>query len=362
MSSETTLARFREYMVGPTRFMNLLSCYELGVVDALRDAPGLTAAGLGAAVGAKPDAIEQLLFLLIKEGFVAYDEATGAYRLDALAELSDAQLSGVMALMHFIKTVTLRQLFYLTESIQTGSLVGLKEYYGFDGTLYEAAATHKDLGEAWALAMNTTTQRIDPWFFENIDVPAGAQVLDLAGNTGLGAIHTFQHKNSPGLRVTTFDLPEREEECLKNFREAGVAEHCSFIGGDVFDGVPKGFDVVLIKHFIDMWDKAEVLRIFEGVHASLPAGGQVHILVPIYPENIADTDNYTIDFFPSFFLGCSMGYGGPQKLSTYRGWLEEAGFTVTQTLAKDPADLPRYALPVQGILSATKASSAAETG
>ncbi|MFF0167769.1 methyltransferase [Streptomyces prasinus] len=356
MTAEATLARFREYMVGPARFMNLLSCFELGVVDALRENPGMTAAKLGDTVGAKPDAVEQLLYLLVKEGFVAYDEASGAYELDALADVSDSDLRGVAAFLEFIKVTTLRQLFHLTESVRTGTVVGLREFYGFDGTLYAAAAEHRDLGDPWAKVMNATTARIDPWFFGNIDVPSGAQVLDLAGNTGLGAIHTYKLKKSPGLRVTTFDLPEREEECLRNFRENGVAEHCSFIGGDVFEAVPKGFDVVLIKHFIDMFDKEDVLRIFDGVSRSLNPGGQVHILVPVYPESIKDTDNYTIDFFPSFFLGASMGQGGPQKLSTYRSWLEEAGFTVTKAISKDPAELPPYALPVQGILCATKSS------
>ncbi|MGH3876840.1 MAG: methyltransferase, partial [Actinophytocola sp.] len=156
------------------------------------------------------------------------------------------------------------------------------------------------------------------------------------------------------LRVTTFDLPEREAESRQNFRDHGLAEHCSFIGGNVFDTIPKGFDVVLIKHFIDMWDKDDVLTIFNGVNQALEAGGQVHILVPVYPENVKDSDNYTIDFFPSFFLGASMGQGGPQKLSVYKNWLEECGFSVTKAISREPAELPRYALPVQGILCATK--------
>jgi hypothetical protein len=354
MTAQATLARFREYMVGPARFMNLLSCFELGIIDALRKEPGLTAAQLGEAVAAKPDAVEQLLFLPVKEGFVAHDEATGQYRLDALADVADIDLQRVLDFMDKIKVVTLRQLFYLTDSVRTATLVGLKKFYGFDGILYEAVAEHPDLREAWATVMDATTERIDPWFFDNIDIPSGARVLDLAGNTGLGAIHTYKLKASPGLRVTTFDLPEREAECLKNFRDNGVDEHCSFIGGDVFTRVPRGFDVILIKHFIDMFDKDDVLKIFNGVSKSLDAGGQVNILVPVYPENVKDSDNYTIDFFPSFFLGCSMGQGGPQKLSTYRDWLEESGFTVTKAIAKNPAELPPYALPVQGILCATK--------
>ncbi len=352
MTAEGTLARFREYMVGPARFMNLLSCFELGIIDTLRENPGMTAAKLGDAVGAKPDAVEQLLHLLVKEGFVAYDEGSGTYSLDALADVTKADLQGALDFMDLIKVVTLRQLFYLTESVRTGTLVGLRELYGFDGDLYGAVGEHKDLRESWARLMDVVTERIDPWFFGNIDIPSGSRVLDLAGNTGLGAIHTYQLKASPGLRVTTFDLPEKEAECLENFRAHGVDEHCSFIGGDAFESVPKGFDIVLIKHFLNMFDKGEVFKILDNLNRSLDVGGQVNILVPVYSENIKDS--YTVDYYPTFFLGCATGQGGPQKLSTYRSWLEECGFRVTKAIAQDPADLPPDAIPIQGILCATK--------
>jgi hypothetical protein len=334
--------------------MNLLSCFELGIVDALRENPGMTAAKLGDAVGAKPDAVEQLLQLLVKERFVAYDGGSGAYSLDALAGVARADLQRALSYMNMIKVVALRQLFYLTDSVRTGTVVGLNKLYGFDGNLYGAVAEHKDLRESWATLMDNVTANIDPWFFEHIDIPSGSRVLDLAGNTGLGAIHAYQLKASPGLRVTTFDLPEKEDECLQNFKAHGLEEFCSFIGGDVFESVPEGFDVVLIKHFLDMFDKNEVFKILEGVNRSLNVGGQVNILVPVYPDEVADADNYNVDFFPSFFLGCTMGQGGPQQLPTYRSWLEECGFKVTKEITKDPADVPPDVIPVQAILCATK--------
>ncbi|MFD6888682.1 methyltransferase [Streptomyces sp. NPDC059957] len=352
MTAQATLARFREYMVGPARFMNLLSCFELGLIDALRDKPGMTAAELGAVAGAKPDAIEQLLNLPVKEGFVAHDEQAGTYSLDALADVEGPDLQRVLDFMGKIKATTLRQLYYLTESVRSGTIVGLKELYGFDGDLYGAMAVHADLREPWSKLMDSVTDRIDPWFFDNVDIPAGSQVLDLAGHTGLGAIHTHKFKSSPGLRVTTFDLPDKREDCLRNFRENGVDDRSSFIGGDVFEGVPKGFDVVLIKHFLNMFDKDDVLKILGNLHASLEPGAQVHILVPIYAENIKES--WSVDYYPSFFLGCATGQGGPQKMSTFVSWLEEAGFTVTREISQDPADLPPDALPLQGILSATK--------
>jgi len=297
-----------------------------------------------------------LLHLLVKEDFIAYDEDSGSYRLDALAGVTGPNLERPLAFMNLIKYAVLRQLFYLTESVRSGTVVGLKEIYGFEGDLYGAVGEHKELRDAWRRLMDNVTSNVDPWFFGNVDIPAGARVLDLAGNTGLGAILTYQLKNSPGLTVTNFDLPEKEQDTLDNFRAHGVAEHCSFIGGDVFDGVPAGFDVVLIKHFLDMFDKSDVIRILTGVNRSLEVGGRVHILVPVYPEDITDTANYNVDFFPAFFIGCTMAQGGPQKLSTYRRWLTECGFTVTDTVAKNPADIPRDVIPVPAVLSATKSA------
>jgi hypothetical protein len=334
--------------------MNVVSCFELGIIDQLRESPGMTAARLGAAVGAKPDAVEELLSLLVKEGFVGYDEDSG-YSLAALAGVATADLQTALAYMNLIKVVALRQLFYLTDSVRTGTVAGLKELYGFEGTLYGAVAEHHDLRESWSTLMDKVTVRIDPWFFGTVDIPAGAQVLDLAGNTGLGAIHTYRLKASPGLRVTTFDLPEKEAECLENFRAHGVAEHCSFIGGDVFKEIPKGYDAVLVKHFLNMWDRDAVFAIFGNVNKALDAGGQVHFLVPMYPENNDDSsDPRCVDFYPAFFLGCTMGQGGGQKLSTYRRWLEECGFEVTRIMVEDSAEIPPDALPVHAIVSAAK--------
>ncbi|SDJ66043.1 O-methyltransferase [Actinopolyspora mzabensis] len=354
MTPEATLARLREYMVGPTRLMTLLSCFELGIIDALRERPGMTSAELGEVAGTKPDAVEQLLHLMIKEGFVAYDGESGGYALDALAKVAERDLRRALSYMNMIKVVALRQLFHLPESARNGMPVGLEELYGHEGTLYDAVAEHGDLREAWAPLMDTVTANIDPWYFANVDIPSDSRVLDLAGNTGIGAIHTHRMKASPGVRVTTFDLPEKEKECLENFRKHDLEEHCSFIGGDVFDEVPEGFDVVLIKHFLDMFDKEDVFKILERVNSSLEPGGRVNILVPVYPEDMTESDNYNVDFFPAFFIGCTMGQGGPQQMSTYRKWLEECGFEVTKTITKDPADIPPDVIPRQGILCARK--------
>lgn len=355
MTPSSTLEQLREYMLGPTRFMDVLCCFELGIVDALRGGGAMTAQQLGDAVGASPDAVEQLLHLPVKDGLIGYDERTGGYTLTGLAAVAGEDLQRVLAIMNMTKTVVLRQGFYLTESVRAAAPVGLEKFYGHKGNLYEALADHPELREAWGTMMDTVTAHIDPWFFGNIEIPPGAKVLDLAGNTGLGAILTHRLAASPGLHVTTFDLPEKESDCLRNFAAAGLQERCSFIGGDVFEHVPEGYDVVLIKHFLDMFDKREVNRILANTYRSLNPGGRLHILGPVYPENLKGS--YAVDFFPAYFLGCTMGQGGPQKLSTYQQWLRECGFSVTNATAQDLTEMPADALVAHGIVSAAKTTA-----
>jgi SAM-dependent methyltransferase len=348
------LATFREYMLGPTRFMNLLSCFELGIVDVLKahTHSRLTAPQIGERVGAAPAAVEQLLHLLVKEDLLSYDEASSSYALDGLAHLSSDEFGRVLSVMNMIKVVCLRQLYYLSDSVRAGKVVGLKQLYGFDGTLYDACSRHDELRAAWGTMMDQVTSFIDPWFFDNVEIPGHTKVLDVAGNTGLGAILAYRFKRADGLHVTCFDLPEKQAAAVANFTAEGVQDHCEFVGGDVFHGLPAGFDIVMIKHFLDMFDRDNVLQILRRAHEALNPGGQVYILVPIYPENLKTA--HSVDIFPAYFLGCTMGQGGPQKLSTYQQWIEASGFKVTKAMSQDLAAMPPDVVAVHGILCATK--------
>ena len=351
---EQVMEQFRDLAIGPTRFMTVYACHELGVLDQLRknDGAGVSAAQLGAVAGVRPDAVEQLLHLLVKEDLVSYDESLGGYRASGLALLSDEELARAMRLMRLIKEVCLRQLYYLTDSVRTGTVVGLEKIFGFHGDLYQACAEHEELRDAWSSHMNQTTSLIDPWFFENVAIEHGSRVLDLAGHTGLGAVLTRKYNPEKDLKVACFDFPEKQDDALENFRAHGEEESCSFIGGDVYDGLPKGFDVVLVKHFLDQLGKENVFRVLRAVHACLEPGGRIYALVPTYPEDVKDSNQ--ADFFPAYFLGCSTAEGGPQKASTYKQWLEECGFTSVEVITHEADKRPPEMIHVHSILCAVK--------
>ena len=353
-ASAQVLEQFRDLAIGPTRFMTVYALHELGVLDQLRKSDGaaLSAARIAEAAGVRPSAVEQLMHLLVKEDLVSYDEGLGGYRASGLALLSDEEFAWAMILMTMIKEVCLRQLYYLVDSVRTGTVVGLEKVFGFRGDLYEACLEHEDLHAAWSSMMNQTTSLIDPWFFGQVDIAHGSRVLDLAGHTGLGAILTRKYNPGKDLRVACFDFPKKQDDALENFRAHGEEEFCSFIGGDVYDGLPKGFDVVLVKHFLDQLGQENVFRVLRAVYDCLEPGGQIYALVPTYPENVKDSSQ--ADFFPAYFLGCSTAEGGPQKASTYQRWLEECGFTSVEVITHEGDERPPEMIHVHSILRGVK--------
>ncbi|MFD5558600.1 methyltransferase [Streptomyces sp. NPDC127068] len=353
-SNSQALIKFREYLLGPTRFMTLLSCFELGLIESLKAHPQgkMNAEQLGERVGITAHKVEQMMSLLVKEGLVAHSHRSGEYTLDGIGSLTDDDLTRVLNWMHMVKDVCLRQLYYLSASVRNGSTEGLKEIYGFDGTFYEAITHHPDLGRSWGKVIDEVASRVDPWFHGNLTLERNAKVLDLAGNTGMGAILACQHHRGLGIHVTCFDFPEKESEAIANFRRHGTEENCSFVGGNALEEIPGGFDVVLVKHFLELFDKEKACRALRNAHTALNPGGKIYIFSPMYGENFKGS--YMVDFFPAYFLGCVTGEGGLQKMSTYQEWLEECGFRVTGTLSEDMNSLPQDVILAHGMICAVK--------
>ncbi|ANP53153.1 SAM-dependent methyltransferase [Streptomyces griseochromogenes] len=351
--ADAVLAKFRDYVTGPTRYANLLTVFELGIVAQLKATgpDGMTATQLAAVTGVSAHHVEQLLELPVKDGFIARAPRTGAYTLDGIARLTDEELARVMPWLHMVKEVCLRQLYHLTESVREGRIVGLEQLYGFTGNFYQASKAHPELHAAWEPVMHAVTGYIDPWFYSRLDLPAGARVIDIAGNTAQGAVLAQKYHGEKGIHVTCFDLPEKEDEALDNIAGAGVGDSCRFIGGDALAEIPKGFDVAMIKHFLDMWDHDNALRILRNTYEALPAGGRLIAMHLTYPE---DGNAATADFFPAYFFGCTMAQGGPQKLSTWAAWIEEAGFKITGTVEQDMTTAPADTIPAHSIVYATK--------
>ncbi|EST18938.1 methyltransferase [Streptomyces roseochromogenus] len=353
-SKEQVLARFRDIVVGPTRFATIAAVFELGIPAQLKAAgsDGMHIKQLSAVTGVGAHNLAQLLELPVKEGLLARDGA-GHYRLDGLGLLDHEDLARITPWLDLIKEVCLRQVYHLTESARTGRVIALKELFNVEGIFYSNMDKMPAQHAVWAKAMAQVTGLVDPWLFSQLDFAQDARVLDLAGNTGQGAILAHKYHPGKGLRVDCLDLPEKESEAVAAFKAAGLDGVCSFIGGDAFQPLPTGYDVIMIKHFLDMWDRQNAVKILTNAYEALPAGGTLYAVHLVFPEA---GGSGVEEFFPAYFLACTMAQGGPQTSATYASWIAEAGFAIKSITEQDTTAFPADTVPVHSIICATKAA------
>ena len=140
--SAAVLARFREYMVGPTRFMNLLSCFELGLFDALRgnQGSGMTASQIGAATGVTAHAVEQMFELMVREDFVSRDEATETYALAGIGAIADEEFArttglNILSAQIFTRTDGIALDTFFVNDARTGNLAAREQHDKFAALL-----------------------------------------------------------------------------------------------------------------------------------------------------------------------------------------------------------------------------------
>ncbi len=322
---------FMKTFLGPTRFMTIYSCFELGIIDLLKKNKTMTATEIQKSVQLHyTDFVRQILYPLVKLGLLEYNSQNDTFTL--VDVLSEKDYEAIAISMNLMKTCCYRQLYYLPQSLKKGRPVGLTEIYGKYNNLYEASAEEPELRDAWHPFMNMAMESYDPWFFSKLDLKPNSKVLDLAGNAGEGAVALQKYFAERKLHVTAFDLPFNEKEAVENFREADLQDSCSFIGGDIFKGVPRGYDVITLKHFLGMYSEENIKKIFKNVYDSMNKDAEFFNLVSIYAKNLKFSP--MVDFAPGYFIGCTMGQGGNQTLSTYTRWAEEVGFKVTRTAKK----------------------------
>jgi hypothetical protein len=106
-----------------------------------------------------------------------------------------------------------------------------------------------------------------------------SSVVDVGGNDGtfLSALLTRYRQ----LHGVLFDLPDTVAAASKVLADAGVADRCEIVPGNLFsDPVPAGSDAYLIKRVIVGYDDDETVTLLRAVRAAMRADSRLLIFEP----------------------------------------------------------------------------------
>ncbi|MGF1580192.1 MAG: methyltransferase [Gemmataceae bacterium] len=251
----------------PVQLLRMMSGYtisqmihvaaKLDLADRLVTTPK-TAEELANETNTHPRSLYRLLRALASVGIFA-EEENGQFTLTPLAEplREDSPESKKAA------AVMLGEEHYLAyadllHSIQTGETAFEKR---FGQPIFDYLSENSGAAKTFDGAMTSIHGPETKAMIQAYDFSKFGTLIDVGGGNGSTLFQVLRH--CPDLKGIVFDLPSVVERTQQRILEAGLHDRCQAVGGNFFDGIPKGGDAYLLRHIIHDWEDAKSVAILK---------------------------------------------------------------------------------------------------
>ena len=161
------------------------------------------------------------------------------------------------------------------------------------------------------------------------DFSASGTLVDVGGGRGqlLAAILSAH----PTLHAILFDQPHVVVESRPFLEVAGVADHCQFVGGDLFAEIPTGGDTYMLMNIIHDWDDAQSLAILKNCYRAMRPQTTLLLIEQMLPSSI--TPSVTTQSQTLGDLNMLVRTGGQERTEEeFRVLLSAAGFDLVSVI------------------------------
>ena len=200
-----------------------------------------------------------------------------------------------------------------TKAFPTGS-------EGFEALKNDPARLHK-----FQTNMAEGSRRAAQAVMQVYDFSPFAKMLDLGG--GYGGVLAELLRAYPHHWGAVCDLAYLERGALDYLSSAGVDKRSSFVQGDFFASVPKGYDLYLMKYILHDWDDEHVLRILRNVRLAVGNHSRLVLIEQIIPESLT-TSVTDQDIIRADLVMMSVG-GKERTAAEYRALFVDSGWNLS---------------------------------
>jgi len=288
---------------------------ELGIADFLKEGPK-NIRELADASGSNRDALYRVMRMLASQG-IFREQDKGVFALTRLAEPLREDRIRYLLLIH-LSPGHFRYFADILEVVRAGH----KEPERNPGKdLFDHIADEKERNRRFNMAMSNATAMQVPALLSAYPFERYHQIMDLGGGQGLFlATLLTKYKHCHGL---LFDLPAALNESVKVIDGYGLHGRMEAIGGNLFDEVPGGGDLYILKSVLHDWRDEDAGRILENVRKAMGDHSRLLII-----ENVLEEDNR-----PSFgkmtdILMMVTAGGKERTRAEWEGLLSASGFQV----------------------------------
>lgn len=319
-SAGADAGRLLELIGGSWATQVVRTAADLGLADALAGEPA-TVADLAVTIGADPAALSRLLRALCALE-LSEEVEPGHFAMTQTGNLLRAGDGSLAPWAKWWGGPAWTEWGALPEVVRTGrSARASNGDVGFDRLRADPG-----LAELFDAAMAALTRLDAPAIVDALQLDGSEVVADVGGGRGeLLAAVLDRHRQASGMVI---DLPSAREGAEACFAERGLTGRAAVVAADIFEHVPGGADVYLLKSVLHDWDDAEAQQILARCRAALGPGGRLCLVERIMFEHI--DGSAVARSTARMDLHMLVAQGGRERTeAAWRTLLAASGFEVT---------------------------------
>lgn len=299
----------------------LYAAVRVGLFDRLDEDP--TAADtLAADLGLDPDATYRLLRALSHFGVLQEDD-NRQFALTPVGQFfrADHPQSVRPGLMLFQSPEWVRAMTHLPGILREGEPDGFVREY--DRGIFEYMNDAPEFARAFNEFMTAMSQRQADTLLgvlAEYDVSQFDRVCDVGGGHGYLCCRLLEQY--PDLNGVVLDRPSVVAEDPAYPGEFGVADRCTYVGGDMFQSAPEA-DAYLLKWILHDWSDEDCVELLSTIHEAAPADARLFILEAVVPGPEQSHFAKKLDVAMLAHMG-----GRERTRAEYASLLERAGWTL----------------------------------
>ena len=308
---------------------------KLGIADLLADGP-VDCEDLAAATDTHAPSLQRVLRALASVG-VFTEVSPGSFALTPLAELLRTETPGSMrALAIMYAEEQYRAWGELLHSVRTGEMA-FDHQFGMG--YFEYLALHPEADRVFNEAMTGWTHQLVGAVVETYNFSPFKTIVDVGG--GYGALLAAILRSNPGTRGVLFEQPHVVTSAEEQLVAAGVADRCTFVGGDFFAAVPTGGDAYVLSQILHDWDDERCVAILGQCRRAMPDHGKLLVVELVLPEGDEPFLGKWLDLHMLVLLGSR-----ERTAAEYDTLFRAAGFKLARVVPTPPGPSVVEAVPV----------------
>jgi hypothetical protein len=294
---------------------------KLSLVDLLAQSPR-DSHDLARSVGAHAASLHRVLRCLVVMGVLS-EKRDGRFAVTALGTWL---LSGKQGSLRNLSILYGEERYLVFGSLLKSVITGEPAQPSPEADYYMFRRQNSELEKAFNTEMAQRTIRATQSILAAYDFHSSRTVADIGG--GHGALLAAILNSYPAHMGILFDQPHVTNDALRYLEKAGVAERCRIVGGDFFNRIPKGTDMLILKNILHNWNDERSIAILRNCRKALDEGGKVLLVERLMPTRARDSsDTIWLDL-------CMLVQTGGQERTKdeYCRLLAAAGFLFTRAL------------------------------